>query len=74
MKKFLNFVCFHRDLCIAFAPTCAVSLATLIDSKPSIGNLLIEGRRSKTNKTKSLAAWGSKELRKLKTTAQSQAQ
>jgi len=62
------------DLCIAFAPTCAVSLATLIDSKPSIGNLLIEGRRSKTNKTKSLAAWGSKELRKLKTTAQSQAQ
>lgn len=55
------------DLCVAFGPSCGGILLTLIESKSHIGNLLIEGRRSKTNKTKSLAVWGTKELRKLRT-------
>ena len=34
--------------------------------KESINILLQAGRRSKTNKTKTLAVWATKELRKLK--------
>lgn len=34
--------------------------------KPNIGDLLQEGRRSKTHKTKQVATWATKELRKLK--------
>ncbi|XP_070570540.1 importin subunit beta-1-like isoform X2 [Ptychodera flava] len=49
------------DLCTAF---CA-SMLPLVE-KPSIQELLQEGRRSKTNKTKTLASWATKEIRKLK--------
>ncbi|XP_078489459.1 importin subunit beta-1-like [Ciona intestinalis] len=57
------------DLCIAFGPSSGAQLLKLIDSKTSIAELLTEGRRSKTSKTKSLALWGTKEIRKLKSKA-----
>ena len=34
--------------------------------KEAIGNLLTKGRRSKTGKTKTLATWSTREIRKLK--------
>ncbi len=37
----------------------------LLDVDP-IADLLTQGRRSKTNKTKTLSQWATKELRKLK--------
>ncbi|XP_077997215.1 importin subunit beta-1-like [Glandiceps talaboti] len=49
------------DLCTAFT----ASMLPLVE-KPSIQELLQEGRRSKTNKTKTLATWATKEIRKLK--------
>lgn len=57
------------DLCIACGPSAGHTLYQLIESKPAISELLTEGRRSKTSKTKSLAIWGTKELRKLKNAA-----
>uniref|UniRef100_H2ZAY3 Importin N-terminal domain-containing protein n=1 Tax=Ciona savignyi TaxID=51511 RepID=H2ZAY3_CIOSA len=57
------------DLCIAFGPTSGPQLIKLIDSKTAIAELLTEGRRSKTSKTRSLAIWGTKEIRKLKNKA-----
>lgn len=57
------------DLCVAFGPSVGANLLQMIESKTDISNLLTEGRRSKTNKTKSLAVWGTKELRKLKGSA-----
>ncbi|XP_077866996.1 importin subunit beta-1-like [Saccoglossus kowalevskii] len=50
------------DLCTAFG----ASMLPLVE-KASIQELLQEGRRSKTNKTKTLATWATKEIRKLKT-------
>lgn len=54
------------DLCGAFGIKYGNELVKGIESHPSIQNLLTEGRRSKVNKTKSLAIWATKEIRKLK--------
>lgn len=54
------------DLCEAFGKTCGTELLQGIEGRMAIQNLLQEGRRSKTTKTKNLAIWGTKELRKLK--------
>ncbi|KAM7286013.1 importin subunit beta-1 isoform X2 [Ixodes scapularis] len=49
------------DLCTAFG----VSMLTLVDND-SVTELLNQGRRSKTTKTKTLASWATKEIKKLK--------
>jgi len=49
------------DLCAAYGR----DIVGLIDVEP-ISDLLTTGRRSKTNKTKSLSTWATKEIRKLK--------
>lgn len=56
---------FRRDLCTAFGK----DVLKLVEARPMIHELLTEGRRSKTNKTKTLATWATKELRKLKNQA-----
>lgn len=53
------------DLCVAFGK----DVLKLVEDMPRINELLTEGRRSKTQKTKTLAGWATKELRKLKTQA-----
>ncbi|KAE8574985.1 hypothetical protein XENTR_v10003655 [Xenopus tropicalis] len=53
------------DLCTAFGK----DVLKLVEARPLIHELLTEGRRSKTNKTKTLATWATKELRKLKNQA-----
>ncbi|NWU87923.1 IMB1 protein, partial [Onychorhynchus coronatus] len=53
------------DLCTAFGK----DVLKLVEARPMIHELLSEGRRSKTNKTKTLATWATKELRKLKNQA-----
>ncbi|KAK5885645.1 hypothetical protein CesoFtcFv8_019340 [Champsocephalus esox] len=53
------------DLCTAFGK----DVMKLVELRPLINDLLTEGRRSKTNKTKTLATWATKELRKLKSQA-----
>lgn len=58
-------VCSCRDLCTAFGK----DVTKLVEVRPLINDLLTEGRRSKTNKTKTLATWATKELRKLKSQA-----
>lgn len=58
-------VIFHRDLCTAFGK----DVLKLVEARPMIHELLTEGRRSKTNKAKTLATWATKELRKLKNQA-----
>uniref|UniRef100_A0A4W3JCR2 Karyopherin (importin) beta 1 n=1 Tax=Callorhinchus milii TaxID=7868 RepID=A0A4W3JCR2_CALMI len=50
------------DLCTAFGR----DVLKLVEARPMIHELLTEGRRSKTSKTKTLATWATKELRKLK--------
>jgi len=54
------------DLCIAFGGNYGSDLILAVDSQQNIANLLTEGRRSRTGKTKSLAVWATKELRKLR--------
>ncbi|XP_056870485.1 importin subunit beta-1 isoform X2 [Takifugu flavidus] len=53
------------DLCAAFGK----DVMKLVEGRPLINDLLTEGRRSKTSKTKTLATWATKELRKLKSQA-----
>ncbi|CAB1341626.1 unnamed protein product [Coregonus sp. 'balchen'] len=53
------------DLCTAFGK----DVMKLVELRPLINDLLTEGRRSKTTKTKTLATWATKELRKLKSQA-----
>uniref|UniRef100_A0A8C5WHN0 Karyopherin subunit beta 1 n=1 Tax=Leptobrachium leishanense TaxID=445787 RepID=A0A8C5WHN0_9ANUR len=53
------------DLCTAFGK----DVLKLVEARPMINELLTEGRRSKTNKTKTLSTWATKELRKLKSQA-----
>lgn len=53
------------DLCTAFGK----DMMKLVEVRPLINDLLTEGRRSKTAKTKTLATWATKELRKLKSQA-----
>uniref|UniRef100_A0A673ILZ1 Importin subunit beta-1-like n=1 Tax=Sinocyclocheilus rhinocerous TaxID=307959 RepID=A0A673ILZ1_9TELE len=53
------------DLCTTFGK----DVMKLVEVRPQINDLLSEGRRSKTNKTKTLATWATKELRKLKSQA-----
>lgn len=57
--------CTCSDLCTAFGK----DVTKLVEVRPLINDLLTEGRRSKTNKTKTLATWATKELRKLKSQA-----
>lgn len=57
-------VLFFSDLCLAFGP----SMLSLADNDV-INELLAKGRRSKVSKTKTLATWASKEIRKLKNAA-----
>uniref|UniRef100_A0A8C7VH08 Importin N-terminal domain-containing protein n=1 Tax=Oncorhynchus mykiss TaxID=8022 RepID=A0A8C7VH08_ONCMY len=47
------------DLCTAFGK----DVMKLVELRPLINDLLTEGRRSKTTKTKTLATWATKELR-----------
>lgn len=49
------------DLCTAFG----ANVLPLVDQEP-INEMLTQGRRSRTNRTKTLATWATKELRKLK--------
>jgi len=51
----------YRDLAMAFG-----AQAIPMSEKESITALLTAGRRSKNSKTKTLAVWATKELRKLK--------
>ncbi|KAM9660258.1 LOW QUALITY PROTEIN: importin subunit beta-1-like [Trichechus inunguis] len=53
------------DLCTAFGK----DVLKLVEARSMIHELLTEGRRSKTNKAKTLATWATKELRKLKNQA-----
>ncbi|RXM32144.1 Importin subunit beta-1 [Acipenser ruthenus] len=53
------------DLCTVFGK----DVMKLVEVRPMIHELLTEGRRSKTSKTKTLATWATKELRKLKNQA-----
>uniref|UniRef100_A0A3Q2XA99 Karyopherin (importin) beta 1 n=1 Tax=Hippocampus comes TaxID=109280 RepID=A0A3Q2XA99_HIPCM len=53
------------DLCTAFGK----DVMKLVEARPLINDLLTEGRRSKTSRTKTLATWATKELRKLKSQA-----
>ena len=50
-----------RDICSAFG----AQVHPLLE-KQAINELLQEGRRSKTHKTKQVATWATKEMRKLK--------
>ncbi len=52
------------DLCAAFG----ANVLPLVDVEP-IAELLTQGRRSKTTKTKTLSQWSTKEIRKLKNAA-----
>lgn len=54
------------DLCLAFG----ASMLPLLDNE-IINDFLTKGRRSKTTKTKTLATWAAKEIRKLKNAASS---
>lgn len=58
-------MCLLSDLCAAFGK----DVMKLVEVRPLINDLLTEGRRSKTTKTKTLATWATKELRKLKSQA-----
>uniref|UniRef100_A0A2P2HWX4 Importin subunit beta-1-like n=1 Tax=Hirondellea gigas TaxID=1518452 RepID=A0A2P2HWX4_9CRUS len=49
------------DLCSVFN----VLMLPLVETEP-ISNLLLLGRRSKTNKTRTLATWATKEIRRIK--------
>lgn len=51
----------RSDICSAFG----AQVHPLLE-KQAINELLQEGRRSKTHKTKQVATWATKELRKLK--------
>lgn len=64
-KSFSGVFVLHRDLCTAFGK----DVLKLVEARPMIHELLTEGRRSKTNKAKTLATWATKELRKLKNQA-----
>lgn len=54
------------DLCLAFG----ASMLSLLDNE-IINEFLTKGRRSKTTKTKTLATWAAKEIRKLKNASSS---
>lgn len=54
------------DLCLAFG----ASMLPLLDNE-IINEFLTKGRRSKTTKTKTLATWAAKEIRKLKNASSS---
>ncbi|XP_069697623.1 importin subunit beta-1 isoform X3 [Periplaneta americana] len=54
------------DLCTAFGS----KMLPLLDVEP-INDLLTQGRRSRASKTKTLATWATKEVRKLKSAASS---
>ena len=57
----MQFLYFYSDLCTAFG----AAILPLVE-KDNITSLLTKGRRSKTSKTKTLATWATKEIRKLK--------
>ena len=57
---------FYSDLCAAFGG----NMLILLDVEP-ISELLTQGRRSKTQKTKTLSQWATKEIRKLKNASNS---
>lgn len=61
--------CIFSDMCTSFGGQFGGNLLKLLESKPKIEDLLTEGRRCKTNKTKSLSVWATKEIRKLKNRA-----
>ncbi len=56
-----HFSFLYSDLCTAFG----VNVLSMLDVDP-ISDLLTQGRRSKTSKTKTLSQWATKEIRKLK--------
>lgn len=59
-------VCCSSDLCTAFGG----KVLPILDVDP-IHDLLTQGRRSRVSKTKTLATWATKEVRKLKSAASS---
>jgi len=60
------YVLCSSDICSAFGP----KILPLLDVE-AINDLLQVGRRSRTPKTKTLATWATKEIRKFKTAAAS---
>jgi len=58
--------CCFSDLCTAFGG----KVLPILDVE-SIQDLLTQGRRSRVSKTKTLATWATKEVRKLKSAASS---
>ena len=58
--------CCSSDLCTAFGG----KVLPILDVEP-IHDLLTQGRRSRVSKTKTLATWATKEVRKLKSAASS---
>lgn len=62
----ISFIIFSSDLCSAFGS----KLFGVLDVEP-VNELLTQGRRSRVNKTKTLATWAIKEMRKLKTATSS---
>ena len=61
LKVTMQFLFLCSDICSAFGAQVHPYL-----EKQAINELLQEGRRSKTHKTKQVATWATKELRKLK--------
>lgn len=53
------------DLCLTYGPR----LLGALETEP-VTELLTQGRRSRINRTKALATWATKEIRKLKTATQ----
>ena len=51
----------YSDLCTAFG----ASMLPLVDKEPITG-LITKGRRGKASKSRTLATWATKEIRKLK--------
>ena len=54
----------HRDLLTAFG----THMLSMVDVEP-INDLLTQGRRSKSTKTKQLSQWATKQIRKMKNDA-----
>ena len=61
LSRYFEFRFAFRDICTAFGAQVHPYL-----EKQTINDLLQEGRRSKTHKTKQVATWATKELRKFK--------
>jgi importin subunit beta-1 len=57
---------FNSDMCLAYG----AKVLPLVDADP-VNDMLTEGRRSKVTKTKNIATWATREVRKLRNHATS---